>query len=66
MDIQHRSHRVHCKLMVCLQEKGQPVLLIIGTGGGLHDIMWRSPQLAKKYAHTKFADLRKLGGIELN
>lgn len=48
------------------QEKGQPVLLIIGTGGGLHDIMWRSPQLAKKYAHTKFADLRKLGGIELN
>lgn len=41
-------------------------LLIIGTGGGLHDIMWRSPQLAKKYAHTKFADLRKLGGIELN
>ena len=48
------------------QEKGQPGLLIIGTGGGLHDIMWRSPQLAKKYAHTKFADLRKLGGIELN
>lgn len=48
------------------QEKGQPVLLIIGTGGGLHDIMWRSPQLARKYAHTKFADLRKLGGIELN
>ena len=48
------------------QEKGQPVLLEIGTAGGLHDIMWRSPQLAKKYAHTKFADLRKLGGIELN
>ena len=48
------------------QEKGQPVLLIIGTGGGLHDIMWRSPQLAKKYAHTKFADLRKSGGLESN
>lgn len=48
------------------QEKGQPVLLEIGTAGGLHDIMWRSPQLAKKYAHTKFTDLRKLGGIELN
>lgn len=46
------------------QEKGQPVLLEIGTAGGLHDIMWRSPQLAKKYAHTKFDDLRKLGGIE--
>ncbi len=45
------------------QEKGQPVLLEIGTAGGLHDIMWRSPQLARKYAHTKFADLRKLGGI---
>lgn len=45
------------------QEKGQPVLLIIGTAGGLHDVMWRSPQLARKYAHTKFADLRKLGGI---
>ena len=48
------------------QEKGQPVLLEIGTAGGLHDVMWRSPQLAKKYAHTKFTDLRKLGGIELN
>lgn len=45
------------------QEKGQPVLLEIGTAGGLHDVMWRSPQLARKYAHTKFADLRKLGGI---
>src|SRR5699024_3482182 len=48
------------------QEKGQPVLLEIGTAGGLHDVMWRSPKLAKKYAHTKFTDLRKLGGIELN
>ena len=48
------------------QEKGQPVLLEIGTAGGLHDVMWRSPQLAKKYAYTKFTDLRKLGGIELN
>ena len=45
------------------QEKGQPVLLEIGTAGGLHDVMWRSQQLARKYAHTKFADLRKLGGI---
>ncbi|GFP07008.1 hypothetical protein LHEJCM1005_13000 [Lactobacillus helveticus] len=38
-------------------------MLEIGTVGSLHDVMWRSPQLAKKYAYTKFADLRKLGGI---
>ena len=27
------------------QEKGQPVLLEIGTAGGLHDVMWRDLKL---------------------
>ncbi|WP_308555573.1 hypothetical protein [uncultured Lactobacillus sp.] len=44
-------------------ENGQPVLLIVSSGGGLQEILWKTPQLAHKYAHTKFSDLKKLGGI---
>ena len=51
------------RLFASHSEKGEPVLLGIFSGGGLQNIFWKSPQLAKKYSDAKFSDLKELGGI---